>query len=138
MGFKSASNSNNVKHSNGNYTIGGLVFPSYDLYDVLEMINKNLSFLYTETGEEYDYEPIFDSPTRYSDDFDDIYDNIMNNISVFKNIYKNDDRVSDFLYNNRLSGKFFSLFGSIYNAFIEAMSSGDNFDNVMKKCKIKK
>ena len=136
MGIKSAKKSNTGKtHSNGNYTIGGLVFPSYDLYDVLEMINKNLSFLYTETGEEYDYEPIFDSPTRYSDDFDDIYDNIMYNISVFKKIYKNDDRVSDFLYNNRLSDKFVSLFGSIYNAFIEAMSSGDNFDNVIKNAK---
>ena len=44
-----------------------------------------------------------------------------------------------FLYNNnRLSGKFFSLFGSIYNAFIEAMSSGDNFDNVIKKMQNKK
>ena len=62
----------------------------------------------------------------------------MNNISVFKNINKNDDRVSDFLYNNRLSGKFFSLFGSIYNAFIEAMSSGDNFDNEIKKMQNKK
>ena len=92
MGFKSESNSNsnsnNVKHSNGNYTIGGLVFPSYDLYGVLEMINKNLSFFYTETGEERDYEPIFDSFTRHSDDFDDIYDNIMVNISIFKNIAK--------------------------------------------------
>ena len=139
MGIKSAKKSNTDKtHSNGNYTIGGLVFPSYDLYDVLEMINKNLSFLYTETGEEYDYEPIFDSPTRYSNDFDDIYDNIMNNISVFLKKYNNDDKVSACLYNNRLSGKFISFFGSIYNAFIEAMSSGDNFDNVIKKCKIKK
>ena len=72
MGIKSAKKSNTDKtHSNGNYTIGGFLFPSYDLYDVLEMINKYLSFLYTETGEEYDYEPIFDSPTRYSDDFDE-------------------------------------------------------------------
>ena len=52
------------------------------------MINKNLSFFYTETGEERDYEPIFDSFTRHSDDFDDIYDNIMINISIFKNIAK--------------------------------------------------
>ena len=111
MGIKSAKKSNTGKtHSNGNYEIGGLVFPSYDLYDVLEMINKNLSFLYTETGEEYDYEPIFDSPTTYSDDFDDIYDNITYNISVFKKIYKNDDRVSDFLYKYRLTSKFASLF----------------------------
>ena len=139
MGIKSAKKSNtNKTHSNGNYKIGGLVFPSYDLYDVLEMINKNLSLLYTKTGEEYDYEPIFDSPARHSDDFDDIYNNIKYNISVFKDIYKNDARVGDFLYNNRLSNKFSSLFGSIYNAFIEAMCSGDNFDNEIKKMQNKK
>ena len=139
MGIKSAKKSNTVKtHSNRNYIIGGLLFPSYHLYDVLEMINKNLSLLHTETGEEYDYEPIFDSPARYSDDFDVIYDEIMYSISVFKKIYKNDGRVNDFLYNNRLSEKFSSLFGSIYNALIEAMSSGDNFDNEIKKIKNKK
>ena len=126
-------------NNNENYKRGGLVFPSYYLYGVLEMINKNLSFLYTETGEEYDYEPIFDSPTRwYSDDFEEIYDNIKYNISVFKDIYKNDSRVGEFLYNNRLSDKFSLLFGSIYNAFIEAMYDGDNFDNEVKKMQNKK
>ena len=139
MGIKSAKKSNTGKtHSNGNYTIGGLVFPSYDLYDVLEMINKNLSFLYTETGEEYDYEPIFDSPTRYSDDFVYIYDNIMYNISVFKKMYNNDDRVSDFLYDYRSSSEYISLFGSIYNVFIEAIYGGGSFDNVIKKDQNKK
>ena len=132
MGFTSTNNSN-VKHSNENDTIGGLVFPSYDLYDVLEKINKNLSFFYTETGEERDYEPIFDSSYRHSDDFDDIHDNIKYNISVFKKICKNDDRVNDFLYDNRLSDEFSSLFGSIYNAFIEVMYGGDNFDNGIEK-----
>ena len=134
MGIKSAKKSN----SNGNYTIGGLVFPSYELYRVVKVINKNLSLLYTETGEEYDYEPIFDSPARHSDDFDDIYKKIKYNISVFKDIYENDARVKKFLYNNRLSDKFSLLFGSIYNAFIEAMYSGDNFDNEIKKMQNKK
>ena len=56
MGIKSAKKSNADKtNSNENYTIGGLVFPSYDLFDVLEKINKNLSFFCTETGEEFDY-----------------------------------------------------------------------------------
>ena len=138
MGIKSAKKSNADKtNSNENYTIGGLVFPSYDLFSVLHVINENLSFFYTETGEEYDYEPIFDSYSRCYE-FDEIYDNIMSNISTFKDIYKNDGRVGDFLHNNRLSNKFSSLFQSIYNAFIEAMSSGDNFDNEIKKCKIKK
>ena len=137
MGFTSANNSN-VNQSNGNYEIGGLVFPSYDLYGVLEMINRNLSYFYTKSGEEYDYEPIFDSPTRNSDDFEDIYDTIMYNISVFKGIYKNDDRVSDFLYKYRLTSKFASLFGSIYDAFIEAMYSGNNFNNVIEKMQNKK
>ena len=138
MGIKSAKKSNADKtNSNENCTIGGLVFPSYDLFGVLDMINKNLSFFYTETGEEFDYEPIFDSYTRRYD-FDEIYDNIMINISTFKDIYKNDVRVSDFLHNNRLSNKFSSLFQSIYNAFIEAMSSGDNFDNEIEKMQNKK
>ena len=137
MRFTSASNSNS-NSNNGNYEIGGLVFPSYELYDVLGKINKNLSFFYTETGEECDYEPIFDSPTRGNGEFDDVYDNIKHYISIFKNIYKNDDKVSDFLYNNRLSDEFSSLFGSIHNAFIEVIYGGDNFDNEIEKMQNKK
>ena len=138
MGIKTAKKSNADKtNSDEDFTIEGLVFPSYDLFGVLDMINKNLSFFYIETGEERDYVPIYDTYYRCYD-FDELYDNIMINISTFKDIYKNDVRVSDFLHNNRLSNKFSSLFQSIYNAFIEAMSSGDNFDNVIKKCKIKK
>ena len=140
MGIKSAKKSNADKtNSNENYTIGGLVFPSYDLFDVLEKINKNRSFFYTETGEEFDYEPIFDSYTRRYDfdEFDEICDNIMINISTFKDIAKNDCRIGEFLHNNRLSNKFSSLFGSIYNAFIEAMYSG-NFNNEIKEMQNKK
>ena len=138
MVIKSAKKSNADKtNSNENCTIGGLVFPSYDLFGVLDMINKNLSFFYTETGEEFDYEPIFDSYTRRND-FDEIYDNIMINISTFKDIAKNDNRVDVFLHNNRLSNKFSSLFGSIYNAFIEAMYSGNNFNSEIKKMQNKK
>ena len=139
MEIESAKKSNTGKtNNNENYKKGGLVFPSYDLYNVLKKINKRLSLLYTKTGEEYDYEPIFDSQDRYSGYFDDICKNINYHISVFKDIYKNDSRVGEFLYNNRLSDKFSLLFGSIYNAFIEAMFRGDNFDNEIKKIQNKK
>ena len=71
MGIKSAKKSNADKtNNNENYTIGGLVFPCYDLFGVPHNINENLSSFYTETGEENDYEPIFDSYTR-SYDFDE-------------------------------------------------------------------
>ena len=135
MRVKSAKKSNTDKtHSNGNYTIGGLVFPSYDLFNVLRMIDENLSLLYTKTGEEYEYEPIFDSQARKSVyNFDNIYHNIKYYISVFENVSKNDNRVSEFIYYNRLSRKFSSLFDSIYTAFIEATYNGDNFDNVKKR-----
>ena len=94
---KSAKKSNTTKtHSNGNYEVGGMVFPSYDLFDVLKEINKYFSYFYTP--EETDYFPIFDSPARHSDDFDDIYKNIKYYFFVFKNIYKNDSRVSDFFF----------------------------------------
>ena len=138
MGIKSAKKSNADKtNSNENYTIGGLVFPFYDLFGVLRNINKLLSSFYTETGEEYDYEPIFDSYTwRY--DFDEICDNIKSDISFLKDLAKHDRRVSEFLHNNRLSNKFSSLFRSIYNAFIEAMNSGNNFNNEIKKMQNKK
>ena len=108
--------------NNDNYKKGGLVFPSYDLYKVLKNINKNLNLLYTETGEERDYEPIFDSDNRWdSDRFDCICKNINTDISVFKDLSKNDSRVGEFLHNNRLSEKFSLLFSSIYYAFMEAM-----------------
>ena len=138
MGIKTVKKSNADKtNSNENCKIGGLVFPSADLFGVLEMINKNLSFFYTEIGEEFDYEPIFDSFTRRND-FDEIYDNVMINISILNKFIKNDVRVRDFLHNYRLSNEFSSLFGSIYNAFIEAFYSRDNFDNEIKEMQNKK
>ena len=139
MGIKSAKKSNTTKnHSNGDFTIGGLVFPSYELFSVLYEINKNLSLFYIATGEAYDYEPRFDSPARYSEYFGEKYDDIKSNISDFKKVRDNDVRVGKFLYNNRLSDKFSSLFESIYKAFIEAIYSGDDFDNEIKKMQNKK
>ena len=71
MGVKSAKKSNTDKtHSNGNYEVGGLLFPSYRLYSILKKIYKNRTYFYTPGGEERDYEAIFDSPTR---DFNDIF-----------------------------------------------------------------
>ena len=134
MVSNSAKKSNTSRtHSNGEYKKGGLVFPSYELYCVLEDINESLSLFYTETGEECDYEPIFDSPARHSDYFDEICKKIKYNITVFKEIQKNDSRVSEFLHNNRLSSKFSSLFDSIYNAFMEAMPGNKNSNNEIKK-----
>ena len=141
MGIKSAKKSNADKtNNNENYTIGGLVFPLYDLYGVLHNINKNLSSFYTETGEEYDYEPIFDSYTRSYDfdEFDEICKMIKIDISFLKDLAKNDHTVSEFLHNNRLKGKFSSLFRSIYNAFIESSYGGNNFNNEIKKKQNKK
>ena len=141
MGIKTEKKSNADKtNNNENYTIGGLVFPLYDLFGVLRNINENISSFYTETGEEYDCEPIFDSYTRRYDfdGFDEICDNIKSDISFLKDIAKNDCRIGEFLHNNRLSDKFSSLFRSIYNAFIEAMYSGNNFNNEIKKMQNKK
>ena len=141
MGIKSAKKSNADKtNNNENYTIGGLVFPLYDLYGVLHNINKNLSSFYTETGEEYDYEPIFDSYTRSYDfdEFDEICKMIKIDISFLKDLAKNDHTVSEFLHNNRLKGKFSSLFRSIYNAFIESSYGSNNFNNEIKKKQNKK
>ena len=108
MGIKSAKNTSNYKQSNSNenYTIGGLVFPFYDLYGVLHTINKNLSLFYTETGEENYYKPIFDSDTRRYD-FDEICNFIKSDISFLKDLAKNDHRVSEFLHNNQVNFLYF-------------------------------
>ena len=58
---------------------------------------------------------------------------INSDISFLKDLAKHDRRVSEFLHNSRLSNKFSSLFGSIYNAFIESSCGG----NTMQKKKIK-
>ena len=121
-----------VKKKNKEYKKGGLVFPSYELYSVLKNINKGLSLLYTKTGEECDYEPIFDSKYR-RDHFDKNCLIINHYIYLFEEIKEKDPRVSEFLHNNRLSSKFSSLFDSIYNAFMEAMQSRNNFDNEIKR-----
>ena len=141
MGIKSAKKSNaNKTNTNENYTIGGLVFPCYDLFGVLHNINENLSLFYTETGEENDYEPIFDSDTRRYDfdEFNKICKMIKSDISFLKDLVKHDFMVFVFLHNNRLSNKFSSLFGSIYNAFVEAKNSGNNFNDEIKKMQNKK
>ena len=110
MGIKSKKKSNTDKtNTNENYTIGGLVFPFYNLFGVLYNINKLLSSFYTKTGEEYDYEPIFDSYTRSYDfdEFDKIFNMINSDISFLKDLAKNDNRVDVFLHNNRLLYNFF-------------------------------
>ena len=112
---------------------GGLLFPSYNLYCVLADVNESLSSFYTKTGEERDYEPIFDSETRHCCSLDNICQRIKYCISVFKEIQKNDPRVGEFLHNNRLSDKFSSLFDSIYNAFMEAMTARENSNTEIKK-----
>ena len=112
---------------------GGLVFPSYNLYCVLADINEILSSFYTKTGEERDYEPIFDSETRHCCNFENNCQTIKYFISLFKDIKKKDSRVSEFLYNYRLSSKFSSLFDSICNVFMEAMQRRNNFDNEIKR-----
>ena len=134
MGIIPKKKSNTI-NTNENYTIGGLVFPCCDLFGVLHNINKLLSLFYTETGEEYDYEPIFDSDTRRYDfdEFDKICKMINSDISFLKDLAKHDRRVSEFLHNNRLSNKFSSLFGSIYNAFIESSYCGGNNNEIKKK-----
>ena len=146
MGIETAKKSNNnerrivipqydlyIDIKKKNYEKGGLVFPSRDLYKVLKKINKKLSLLYIKTGEEYDYEPIFDSPARLNDYFDVICKKIHSLISVLKDIEENDKKVGEFLHNYRLTDKFSFLFESIYNAFMEAMISNYDFDTKKKK-----
>ena len=113
---------------------GGLLFPSYKLYCVLADINERLSLFYTKIGEESDYGLIPDSLTRQNScNFENTCNQIKYCISIFKEIQKNDPRVSEFLHNNCLSGEFHLLFEKLYFAFIEAMHSGDNFDNEIQK-----
>ena len=61
---KSEKNNRNVNHSNGNYEVDGLIFPSRFVFSTIASIDRNLKFLYTEGSEDTDYFPIFHSPDR--------------------------------------------------------------------------
>ena len=51
MVSKSAKKSNTGKnHSNGNYEVGGLIFPSYRLYSILKKLIKILVIFILQVG----------------------------------------------------------------------------------------
>ena len=133
MGFKSAKKSNTTKtHSNGKYEVGGLLFPSYRLYSILKKINKNLCYFYTPGGEETDYDPIFDSPTRDSDDiFNARADKVEELIGLYKDM--KDNPTSEFIYNNCKSFAFVGIFPAINYAFIEAIYMGKPKNDQQKR-----
>ena len=77
MGIKSASKSSNVKHSNGNYEVDGIIFPSRFVFTTIESIDRNLSFLYTPGDASIDFETINHSPVRDNDEeFDAILERV--------------------------------------------------------------
>lgn len=132
-----ANNDNNINNSlfpkyDKEYEIGGLKFPTFEFYELIDLINNRLSFFYTETGEERDYEPICDSFTRRYDyeEFNEFCDHIKEFIVELTQIIKKDDRASEFLYKYRLSSKFSALFKAINYAFYEQWSSSGEFDPI--------
>ena len=98
MGFKSASNSNNVKHSNGNYEVDGIIFASRFVFTTIESIDRNLRFLYTPGSASNDWETMNHSITRESEEnFDAILERVEERIGRITGI----DDTKQFLYKEK-------------------------------------
>ena len=117
MGFKSTSNSNNVKHSkevedlilsivnhsNGNYEVDGIIFASRFVFTTIESIDRNLRFLYTPGSASNDWETINHSTVRDNDEeFDAILGRVEERIGRIMGI----DDTKQFLYKEK-GGDFF-------------------------------
>ena len=84
MGFKSASKSKAVHHSNGNYKVGCLVFPSRFVFSTIESIDRNLRFLYSPAPPNSLWQTINYSTVRDDDEeFDAILDRVEERINRF-------------------------------------------------------
>ena len=119
MGFKSANNSNNVKHSNGNYEVDGIIFPSRFVFTTIESIDRNLKFLYTPGSAEFDFETINHSPVRDNDEeFDAILSRVDERIGRITGI----DDTKQFLYKEK-GGDFFEKFRWINDCITEGVYS---------------
>ena len=87
MGFKSASKSKTVNHSNGNYEVDGIIFASRFVFTTIESIDRNLRFLYTPGSANSDCETIIHSPVRDNDEeFDAILERVEERIGRIKSI----------------------------------------------------
>ena len=131
MGFKSASNSKNVKHSNenyededlilgikhsnGNYEVDGIIFASRFVFTTIESIDRNLGFLYTAGSASNDWESINHSTVRDNDEeFDAILERVEERIGRITGI----DDTKQFLYKEK-GGDFFEKFSWIQDCIDE-------------------
>ena len=117
MGFKSAKNIRNVNHSNGNYEVDDLIFPSRIVFTTIESIDRNLRFLYTPVSASTDWETINHSAVRDNDgEFDAFLKRVEERIERIKAF----DR-SQFLYKEKRGGAFFKKFGRILDCINEGV-----------------
>ena len=145
MGFKSASNSNNVKHSNGNYEdedlilgikhsngnyeVDGIIFPSRFVFTTVESIDRNLRFLYTPGSASNDFDTINHSPVRDNDEeFDAILARVEERIGIITSI--NDTK--QFLYKEK-GGDFFGKFRGINDCIIKGVYLNGESKNKFKR-----
>ena len=110
MGFKSASKSKTVNHSNGNYKINDLKFPSRFVFSTIESIDRNLRLLYSPAPPNSLCSTINYSIVRDNDEeFDSILDRVEERIDRFNEkveIIEKDEEsfnkefpgITDFLY----------------------------------------
>ena len=129
MGFKSAKNTHNVKHSNGNYEVDGIIFPSSFVFTTIESIDRNLRFLYTPGSASNDFETINHSPVRDNDEeFDAILARVEERIEIITSI----DDTKQFLYKEK-GGDFFVKFRGINDCINEGAYLNGEFKNKFKR-----
>ena len=90
----------NVNHSNGNYEVDDLIFPTRFVFTTIESIDRNLGFLYTSGSASNDWETINYSPVRDNDEeFDDILARVEERIGRIMAI--DDGSTNQFLYKEK-------------------------------------
>ena len=127
---KSEKNNRNVNHSNGNYEVDGLIFPSRFLFSTIASIDRNLKFLYTEGSEDTDYCPIFHSPVRENDkEFAAFLKRVEERIKRITGI----DDTKHFIFKEKHRSAFLKKFEAINYCILEGMYLRGKYRNKFEK-----
>ena len=120
MGFTSENNSS-VNHSNGNYEVGDIIFPSKFIYKTIKRIDRNLRKLYSPGSEETDWLAENYSPVRDDiEKFNTILDKVDNLLDVLKSIDEKDSSIYFYLRKDQTTeNSFLDKFEGILNCINE-------------------
>ena len=125
MGFKSSKNTRNVNHSNEEYEVDDIIFPTKNVFKTIKSINRKLRLLYSPAPTNSLWPTINYSPVRDDDEeFNAILDRVEERIDRFNEKVEIIE-TGDAAFNKKFLG--------IVNFLYEASDFEDNTENDLSK-----